>query len=165
MIFVTVGTNHARFDRLIAPFMHWDRSEELVVQHGPSPLRPPGATTLRPFFSYEENVAAIAAARAIVTHAGVGSVLLSLAYGKTPIVVARRKDHREAVDDHQEAFAERLSRQGLVRLVRLDDSDDAAGDELLNAIDTPFSSATGEPDVGLDLAADLQRYLQARLVS
>ncbi|HEV2592629.1 MAG TPA: glycosyltransferase [Gaiellaceae bacterium] len=162
MIFVTVGTNHARFDRLIAPFMEWKRDEELVVQHGPSSLRPPGATTLRPFFSYDENVAAIAAARAVITHAGVGSVLLSLAYGKTPIVVARRKDYREAVDDHQEAFAERLSRRGLVRLIRLEDGN---GDELLDAIDAPFSPVSDEPEVGLDLAADLQRYLQARLVT
>jgi UDP-N-acetylglucosamine transferase subunit ALG13 len=163
MIFVTVGTNHARFDRLIAPFMRWDDDEDLVVQHGPSPLRPPRANTLRDFFSYDENVAAIAAARAVVTHAGVGSVLLAIAYGKTPIVVPRRKEHHEAVDDHQEAFAARLARQGLVRIVRLDG--DAGGDELLDAVRAASPSAARELDTSLDLAADLQRYVQARLVS
>jgi UDP-N-acetylglucosamine transferase subunit ALG13 len=163
MIFVTVGTNHARFDRLIEPFMHWDGVEDLVVQHGPSPLRPPRASTLRDFFSYDENIAAIAAARAVVTHAGVGSVLTALAYGKTPIVVPRRKEHHEAVDNHQEAFAERLSRQGLVRIVRLDG--DAGADELLDAVDVASPTTVRELDASLDLAADLQRYVQARLVS
>ena len=49
--------------------------------------------------------------------AGIGSVLLALAHGKRPIVMARRQALGENVDDHQVAFARRLHEAGLVQAV------------------------------------------------
>jgi UDP-N-acetylglucosamine transferase subunit ALG13 len=49
--------------------------------------------------------------------AGVGSIAVSLANGKRPIVVPRLQRHREAVDDHQVALARRLHERGLVTMV------------------------------------------------
>lgn len=116
MIFVSVGTNEARFDRLLEAVATLDASEETVVQHGPSPVRPPGATCVD-YLSFEEMTEHLRTARVSVLHAGVGSVLAALAQGVRPVVVCRLKRFGEAVDDHQLGFARRLHGEGLVELV------------------------------------------------
>jgi len=155
VIFLTVGTNHARFDRLLAAFDEWDGHEELVVQHGPSSVRPAHARCAE-FLSFEESVELVDAARVVVTHAGVGSVLLALEHDKRPVVVARLHRFGEAVDDHQQAFAARLAREGLVRLVDLERE---GPDGLLAALDEPPVPARSTPS--LDLSSDLRSYVEA----
>jgi UDP-N-acetylglucosamine transferase subunit ALG13 len=117
MILVTVGTSETPFDRLIRAFDVDDRpDEELVVQHGPSSVRPRGASCVD-FLPFDQLVEAIRGARLVVTHAGVGSIMTTLANGKRPIVVPRLRQFGEAVDDHQLALGRRLSESGLVVLV------------------------------------------------
>jgi UDP-N-acetylglucosamine--N-acetylmuramyl-(pentapeptide) pyrophosphoryl-undecaprenol N-acetylglucosamine transferase len=116
MIFVSVGTNEARFDRLLEAVDGLGADEELVVQHGPSPVRPAGATCVD-YLSFEEMTEHLARARVSILHAGVGSVLAALASGARPVVVPRLQRHGEAVDDHQVGFARRLHEEGLVVLV------------------------------------------------
>jgi UDP-N-acetylglucosamine--N-acetylmuramyl-(pentapeptide) pyrophosphoryl-undecaprenol N-acetylglucosamine transferase len=116
MIFVSVGTNEARFDRLLRAVAGLGAGEELVVQHGPSPVRPTGATCVD-FLSFEQMTEHLARARVAVLHAGVGSVLAALAAGTRPVVVPRLQRHGEAVDDHQVGFGRRLHEEGLVVLV------------------------------------------------
>lgn len=116
MIFVSVGTNEARFDRLLEAVATLDGPEQVVVQHGPSPVRPPGATCVD-YLSFEEMTEHLRTARVSVLHAGVGSVLAALAQGVRPVVVCRQKRFGEAVDDHQLGFARRLHAEGLVELV------------------------------------------------
>ena len=53
----------------------------------------------------------------VVTHAGVGSILVAGANGKRPVVVPRLRRFGEAVDDHQLALAQKLEEIGLVVLV------------------------------------------------
>ena len=62
-------------------------------------------------------VDAVRRARVVITHAGVGSVMVALANGKRPVVVPRRKSFGEAVDDHQLQLGRRFSAAGLVTLV------------------------------------------------
>jgi UDP-N-acetylglucosamine transferase subunit ALG13 len=116
MIFVTVGTNEARFDRLLRAVETLDASDEIVVQHGPSPVRPRGATCVD-FLSFEEMTDHIRRARVLIMHAGVGSILVALGNGARPLVVPRLSRFDEAVDDHQVAFGRRLHAEGLVELV------------------------------------------------
>lgn len=116
MIFVTVGTNEAAFDRLLQLVDSLGLADELVVQHGSSAVRP-SARELVDFMPFATLIERVRAARAVVTHAGVGSVIVSLSEGKKPIVVARREQHGEAVDDHQVDFARRFEAAGLVTLV------------------------------------------------
>ena len=66
-------------------------------------------------------------AEAVVTHAGVGSVLLCYLLGVVPIVFPRRAELGEHVDDHQMEFARRMEREG--ELVAAYD-----GEDLLRAI-------------------------------
>jgi len=117
MILVTVGSSEIPFDRLLEAFDVGERSdEELIVQHGPSLVRPRGASCVD-FLSYDELVDAIRRARLVVTHAGVGSIMTALANGKRPVVVPRLRRFGEAVDDHQLDLGRRLDESGLVVLV------------------------------------------------
>ena len=100
------------------------REEDLVVQHGASAVRPRHAECVD-FLDYDEFVGPHRQARVVVTHAGVGSVMTALAHGRRPLVVPRRVDFGEAVDDHQLTFARRADELGLVTLVE-DVSDLAA---------------------------------------
>src|SRR5205823_13148086 len=88
VIFATTGTCEP-FDRLLEAFDTVELDEELVVQHGISPVRPRGARCVD-FLAYAELVELVRRARVGVTHGGVGSVLTALADGKWPIVVPCR---------------------------------------------------------------------------
>jgi UDP-N-acetylglucosamine transferase subunit ALG13 len=116
VIFVTVGTYDAPFDRLLAALAEVDVDEPLVIQCGHSAIRPRGAECLE-FMPFEAIVAHAQRARVVVAHAGVGSVLVALTAGHRPILVPRLRAYGEAVDDHQLEFARKLADIGLARLV------------------------------------------------
>jgi hypothetical protein len=69
------------------------------------------------FLTFDELDRYIGEADVIVTHGGVGSVVLALSHGKRPIVMPRRHDLNESVDDHQVSFVERLAEIGLATVV------------------------------------------------
>lgn len=115
MIFVTVGTNEAAFDRLIVALDRIPPGEELVAQCGSSAHRPARAVCFD-FLPFEELTQLVRQARVVVTHAGAGSTMVALANGKRPIVVPRLRRYGEAVDDHQLHFGRRLAEEGLVTL-------------------------------------------------
>lgn len=56
---------------------------------------------------------AMAESDAVITHAGVGSAISALAAGKRPILVPRRKQYKEHIDDHQALIASELDRREL----------------------------------------------------
>lgn len=115
MVFVTIGTSEP-FDRLLQSLEAID--DDLVVQSGDSQAVPERALSVA-YMSYEELVEHVRRARAVVSHAGVGTILTVLAQGKRPVVVARRQALGEAVDDHQVVLAQRLGELGVV--VNLED--------------------------------------------
>ena len=92
-------------------------------------------------------------ARVVVSHAGVGSIMLALMAGRRPVVVPRIAALGEAVDDHQVPLARRLDAAGLVRLV--EDPDDLAAAVSESGSREPMR--TGE---GTDLARELHAYLR-----
>ena len=153
MIVVTVGSSNFQFDRLVRGVEAIETDEELLVQHGPSSVRPKQAKCV-PYLAFDELVEAVRNARVVITHAGVGSVLVAQMNGKKPIVVPRLARYGEVVDDHQLHFAERLARDDAVTLV----SDPA---ELTHALELPVERGSSELDAGGALEADLRRYLQA----
>jgi len=151
MIFVTVGTNEAPFDRLVAAVDALVHEEEVVVQHGASRLRPVGAICVD-FMPFEGMVEHVRRARAVVTHAGVGSVMLCLVNELQPIVVPRLKRFGEAVDDHQLSFGRHFERAGLVRLV-----ENPAN--LAAALSSPAGSGLSPAAASGPLVEDLRAYL------
>jgi UDP-N-acetylglucosamine transferase subunit ALG13 len=115
MIVVTIGTNEQPFDRLIRAARALD-SDELLVQYGSS-REPHGRGEWVEFLSFDELAAKACEARAVVCHAGVGSIMLARRCGHVPIVMPRRHHLGEAVDDHQVFLAKRLAKSGIVTLV------------------------------------------------
>jgi UDP-N-acetylglucosamine transferase subunit ALG13 len=154
MIFLTVGTNEAPFDRLLRVFASNPPDEELVAQCGPSRICPPRATCVD-YLPYDELVAMIRHARLVITHCGVGSIMTALANGKRPIVVPRLRRFGEAVDDHQVQLGRRLHEAGLVTYV-------AEPEDVGAALDAAGDIA-GAVELGPDrrLVAELTEFVQA----
>jgi UDP-N-acetylglucosamine transferase subunit ALG13 len=156
MIFVSVGTHEAPFDRMLRAVDDLELDEQIVVQHGPSHVRCEGAVESE-YLSFDEVVDYIREARAVVMHAGVGSVMISLANGKRPIVMARLQRHGEHVDDHQLELARRLEANGLVTLVE----DSAALAKALGRDAEPPGRMSGIPWLGADLREYFAEHLGA----
>jgi UDP-N-acetylglucosamine transferase subunit ALG13 len=109
MILLTVGTQ-LPFDRLVdivdraAPAL----SEEVVAQIGDSDLEPRNLRWQRSVDPNEFERRFIAA-RLIVGHAGIGTVLMALRNNKALIVMPRRAALREHRNDHQMATCRALT--------------------------------------------------------
>lgn len=113
MIFATVGTHHDGFPRMLEALALLGDGEELDVQFG-NGAAPPNATSAQAFYSFGEMTERFARARVVVTHAGVGSILLATRAGHVPIVVPRLRERGEHVDDHQVELARALEAEGRV---------------------------------------------------
>jgi UDP-N-acetylglucosamine transferase subunit ALG13 len=116
VIFVITGTNGPPFDRLMRAVESIDVDEPILVQCGPSSIRPVNASCVA-YLSLPETIEQIREARLVVSHCGVGSILTCLGNGKRPFVVPRRAQAGEVADDHQVELGQRLDREGLVVFV------------------------------------------------
>jgi UDP-N-acetylglucosamine transferase subunit ALG13 len=115
VIFVTVGTQ-LPFDRLVGAVDGWagaGEGREVFAQVGPSVLRPEHLAYER-FIPPAECRERMLAAKAIVAHAGMGTILTALELGKPIVVMPRRAALREHRNDHQLATANRFVQLGLV---------------------------------------------------
>lgn len=114
---VTVGLERKPYDRLLravdeAVGKGWIPSDTLVQRgHTPFPCR---YCKTVPFLSFDELRDAIRQADLVIAHGGVGSVLLALAEGKIPLVIPRRRDLGEHVDNHQIEFVQKMEQEGRV---------------------------------------------------
>lgn len=108
MIFVTVGTHEQQFNRLVEYIDKLKEKgiieEEVVIQSGFSTYEPTNCKWSK-LFSYQEMIKYIADARVVITHGGPSSFIMPLQVGKIPIVVPRKKQFEEHVNDHQLEFA------------------------------------------------------------
>ena len=118
LVLVTVGTDYHPFPRLAGWVVRWLEEEKSLVrcvfQGGTTPAVSVGEW--RAFLSYQEMERLLRRARVVVSHGGPGTIMMTLATGKRPIVVPRLRRHGEHVDDHQLAFARRLAREGDIEI-------------------------------------------------
>jgi beta-1,4-N-acetylglucosaminyltransferase len=114
VIFGTVGTHTAPFDRLVRALdaLAAGTDEEVVVQWGASRYRPRAATGFA-VASGERFDGFMRDARVIVTHGG-DTVLEAIELGVPVIVVPRRQAYHEHIDDHQVELARALAARDLV---------------------------------------------------
>jgi UDP-N-acetylglucosamine--N-acetylmuramyl-(pentapeptide) pyrophosphoryl-undecaprenol N-acetylglucosamine transferase len=116
VIFATVGTHQDGFPRLLRA-LETLPAGDLVVQYGHG-APPSNAMVAEAFMPFSRVAAYVEQAEAVVTHAGVGSILVAVGQGHVPVVVPRLRRHGEHVDDHQAELAECLAAAGRVLVVR-----------------------------------------------
>lgn len=110
MILVTVGTHEQPFDRLVraADALAEALDEAVVVQTAATRVLQGRAERIG-IVAPSRLEALVDDARIVVTHAGPATIDLVLARGRVPIVVPRRPEHGEHVDDHQVRFVGHLA--------------------------------------------------------
>jgi UDP-N-acetylglucosamine transferase subunit ALG13 len=119
LVFVTVGTDHHPFDRLVA----WADAWMAAGRHGGAPCliqtgtsKAPAHAPWRDYVRYDEMCAAMSRAAAVVCHGGPATIMDARRLGRVPIVVPRSADLGEHVDNHQQRFARRMSELGVIHL-------------------------------------------------
>lgn len=114
MIFVTVGTHYQGFERLVKKMdeIAGKIDDEVIMQIGYTKYEPKNAKWFR-FLEREEDILELyKKADVIVAHAGAGTLLTALSFGKPIVVVPRLKKFGEHVDDQQLELAEALESMG-----------------------------------------------------
>lgn len=119
MIFVTVGTHEQPFNRLVEYMDKWaaDHDEEVIIQTGFSTYEPKNCEWSK-LYPYAKMVELVEKARIVITHGGPSSFIMPLQIGKVPIVVPRKKEFDEHVNDHQVEFSKAVAeRQGNIIVI------------------------------------------------
>lgn len=116
-VLVTLGSERFPFQRAlqsVATAVPDDVAVRYQTGSTPIPETLPGLA--RAWWPYGELRSAASDADVIVTHGGVGALLLALRNGQRPVVIPRLSDHGEHVDDHQLELARDLAARGLIVL-------------------------------------------------
>ena len=117
MILVMLGTQNNDFHRLLYEIEknieNGNINEEVVVQAGFTKYK---SDKMKIFsMTSKENLEdLIKKANLIITHAGVGSIEMSLEHNKKVIAVPRLKKYGEHVNDHQKDIEDEFNRKGLI---------------------------------------------------
>lgn len=133
MIFVTVGTHEQPFDRLLKCIdkMVEDGKikEKVVVQKGYTDYEPKNyeAEKLIPYDEMQKN---IEKSRIVVTHGGPASFIAPLAIGKIPVVVPRKKEFNEHVNNHQLDFSKEVEKR--MKNIIVAETDEEIEDAIIN---------------------------------
>ena len=134
-IFASVGNSKQPFDRLLRMV------DEAAARLGRATLLQAGTSSYQPHYAdrvdyvgREEFDDLCRAADHLVVHGGAGSVMAAMRYGKVPIVVPRRGDLGEHINNHQLELAAELPALGWCRTVE-------NVDDLIRLLQTPCSAA------------------------
>lgn len=120
---VTLGSEKFPFPRALHECQGALAGAEVAWQIGNTPIsRIELVGDVRQWWPAAELSAVARSADVIVTHAGVGSILMALRSGTCPVIIARTARLGEHVDDHQIELATRLEARDLVAFVRPGDS-------------------------------------------
>ncbi len=152
LVFVSVGTDHHPFDRLVRWADSWlPDGVRCVVQHGTS--APPRRAEGVAYLDHGALTALLGEAAVVISHGGPTTITESRRHGLRPIVVPRSPELGEHVDDHQQRFCARMAAKGLISV--------AADEESFAALTDRALAAPGEFAVstdGGDVAASVARF-------
>jgi UDP-N-acetylglucosamine--N-acetylmuramyl-(pentapeptide) pyrophosphoryl-undecaprenol N-acetylglucosamine transferase len=116
-VVVVLGASRFGFRRLVdAVRAALPRDASVLWQTGStdiSDLQDEPGVTWRPFLPGDELLSAMRRADLVIAHAGVGAALTAMRAGHAPVLVARRAEHGEHIDDHQLQVAAALGDAGL----------------------------------------------------
>jgi UDP-N-acetylglucosamine transferase subunit ALG13 len=158
LIFVTVGTE-LPFDRLVRAVDRWaseNGRSDLFAQIGQGSWVP--KFPYKQFLEPSEFAEKFQSATLVVAHAGMGTILTALHYGKPLIVVPRLAALGEHRNDHQLATAQRLLEMGRIYVASNED-------ELRSQLDNYdqlrlTNSVRIGPSAGEDLISALRTFIR-----
>lgn len=107
-VLVSLGTEHFPFTRAVRRLESLLDGCEVTWQTGSTRVERDGQL-LSQWLPADELRAACESADVVITHAGVGSALMALSAGKVPVLLPRRAELGEHVDNHQTDFGAYLS--------------------------------------------------------
>ena len=111
MIFVTIGSavKGIEFTRFIKKMdeIAGKIDEEVIMQIGTVPYEPQHASFFT-YCSYQESLKYFEKASLVVGHCGAGTVLNALKFQVPIVVIPRRHQYGEHVDDHQVELAQKM---------------------------------------------------------
>lgn len=156
--FVTLGNANQPFSRLLDAVVACadQLPKPIIVQHGHTLFDDPDCEAY-PFLDMEQFVEHLQAAEVVIIHAGAGSVLHAIREGKLPIVMPRRAQFGEHVDDHQLEFARELADAGRVIMI---ESDDELAEVLSRGVLKPVVKKTGDECALLTRVAEILRQCE-----
>ena len=142
-LFVTVGTDYHRFDRMVWWLDEWLATEPLVqsaiIQRGTS-AKSESVESID-YLQRTQLVEEFQRATVVVCHGGPATILECRSNGIVPIVVPREHRYDEHVNDHQVDFCERLAAHGDIQMAR-------TKDEFFRLLDRAVER--GAPEVATD---------------
>ena len=130
-LFVTLGTIEGyRFDRLVDAVLASGLADERTVWQLGETTRTDLPGTAYTQLSSCDYLAAVRQSDVVISHAGVGSMLVLLEEGVFPILATRRSERNEHVDDHQLQMIEMVEEAGVGVVV---DAPDVTADLIRSA--------------------------------
>lgn len=122
MIFVTVGNDFRSFNRLLQKIdeISTRLSQPILIQRGYSNYIPQNAKSFD-FVPYDQAVEYIRTSDLVISHAGIGTIILCQKIGTPLIIVPRRKELGEHFNNHQLEIIEVLKNRKYENLYPLED--------------------------------------------
>lgn len=158
MIFLTVGTQLG-FDRLVSQVDEWAAAAgvEVFGQIGPGQYVP-RHFHFEQFVHPSEFERRMAGAECIVSHAGMGTILSAMQYGKPALLMARRASLGEHRNEHQLSTARKFKDVPSFRFVE-NSADMARGYEQL-VLGQAGPGAAGTAAANDDFLRNLRQLIQ-----
>lgn len=122
LIFVTVGNDFRSFNRLIQKVdeISTRLSEPILIQRGYSNYIPKHVKSFD-FVPFDQVVEYIQTSDLVISHAGIGTIILCQKIGTPLIIIPRRKEFGEHFNNHQTEIVEALKNNPHENLYPLED--------------------------------------------
>jgi UDP-N-acetylglucosamine transferase subunit ALG13 len=157
VIFVTIGSMFP-FDRLIRMMDGWaaaNPGSELLAQVGDGAYEPLHMPWVRRLDQAEFS-RTVAAARLVVAHAGMGSVITAGQFGKPIVILPRLQERGEHTTDHQIATAAWLRGKPGVHVA---DRDEDLGNRIAEALEDEVPGPRFAPAASPEFLARIRQYI------
>jgi UDP-N-acetylglucosamine transferase subunit ALG13 len=159
MIFATVGTQ-LPFDRLIRALDEWaarNPHEEVFAQIGNTDYIPQHIAWERTMTA-EAFDSRLIDCDTVVAHAGMGTIISSVEYGKRVVCMPRRASYGEHRNDHQLATADRLAHLNNLEVVHSAEDLALALSANRTAQDRAAGGSMATMSVSTDLLSEIRQF-------
>jgi UDP-N-acetylglucosamine transferase subunit ALG13 len=162
VIFLSVGTQEP-FDRLARAVDSWAARNDMPVFGQLGALKPgsyrPTHFEWREFIDADEYQRRIEESQILVAHAGMGSIISALTWGKPLLVMPRRASLGEHRNEHQLATVEKFRTRAGIHVA----ADEAEVGPMLDRLAAGAGEAGGglSPDASPELVAALRAFIAA----